>query len=159
MKRIFIAFAGALMFTIQAGCTQPVGGTTSSANKAVEKSDSKIIHLTKQTFLEQIFNYETETEWKYNGNLPAIVDFYADWCGPCRMLSPVLEELQKEYGGKLQIYKVDTQVERQLAGALGIQSLPTVLFIPQDGKPQAMLGFRPKEDIEKIIAEFLKVKK
>jgi thioredoxin len=155
MKRFAFLIAGAFLFASYAGCTQPAGGSS----KSPAKSESKIIHLTKESFLEQIFNYEKETEWKYNGKLPAIVDFYADWCGPCRMLSPVLEELQKEYDGKLQIYKVDTQTERQLAGALGIQSLPTVLFIPKDGKPQAMLGFRPKADIEKIIGEFLKVNK
>ncbi len=159
MRKLLIALAGAFLVTVHAGCTQHAGSTPKVSGNKSETAKNEIVYLTKQTFLEQIFNYEKESDWKYNGELPAIVDFYADWCGPCRMLSPVLEELQKEYGGKLQIYKVDTQVERQLAGALGIQSLPTVLFIPKDGKPQAMLGFRPKEDIEKIITDFLKVQK
>lgn len=155
MKKTLLFLAVAFVLMLDVGCTQPVG----DKNKPQAKdSKSEIIHLTKAEFLTTVFNYEKEKDWKYNGNMPAIVDFYADWCGPCRMLAPVLEELQKEYGGKIQIYKVDTQKERQLSADLGIQSLPTVLFIPNDGQPQAMLGFRSKEDIKKIIEEFLKVK-
>lgn len=158
MKLILTVVAG-FVLAFQAGCTQPVSGSSTANAKLVEGTSSGIIHLTKSSFVDSIFDYENESQWRYKGELPAIVDFYADWCGPCRMLAPVLEELQKEYAGKLQIYKVDTQKERQLSGALGIQSLPTVLFIPKDGKPQALLGFRSKADLEKIIADFLKVEK
>ncbi len=118
-----------------------------------------IIHLTNDSFKTEIFNYETEKEWNYNGELPAIVDFYADWCGPCKMLAPILEDLQKDYNGKIQIYKVDTQKERELAGVFGIRSLPTIVFIPANGQPQAVMGYHNKEQMEQIISEILKVSK
>ncbi len=158
MKLILTVVAG-FVLAFQAGCTQPVSGNSAANPNGAKGTNNGIIYLTKSSFVDSIFDYENESQWRYKGELPAIVDFYADWCGPCRMLAPVLEELQKEYAGKLQIYKVDTQKERQLSGALGIQSLPTVLFIPKDGKPQALLGFRSKADLEKIIADFLKVEK
>ncbi len=159
MRKLILAALVALVLPLAAMGSQPVKAAGSDQKQNSKGSGTNIIYLTKSSFVETIFDYEKETEWSYKGELPAIVDFYADWCGPCRMLAPVLEELQKEYAGKLQIYKVDTQQERQLSGALGIQSLPTVLFIPKNGQPQALLGFRPKEDLKKIIAEFLKVEK
>jgi len=117
------------------------------------------IHLTTQDFKEKIFNYETVKDWKYQGELPAIIDFYADWCGPCKMVAPLLEELQKEYGNKLVIYKVDTESERELAGMFGIQSIPSLLFVPVDGQPQMAMGALPKAIFEKAIDDVLKVKK
>lgn len=146
----------ALFVSFQLAATVP----NNNGNKPEqEKSETAVIKMTKADFLAKVMDYEKNpTEWVFKGDKPCVIDFYADWCGPCRMLAPVLEELQTEYAGKLQIYKVDTQKERQLSGALGIQSLPTVLFIPKEGKPQALLGFRSKEDLEKIIADFLKVK-
>lgn len=92
-------------------------------------------HLTTQEFKDLVFDYTKEQEWKYNGKLPAIIDFYADWCGPCKMVAPVLEELSSEYEGKLNIYKVDTEKEQELAAVFGIQSIPTFLFIPAEGQP------------------------
>ncbi len=124
-----------------------------------EKNDSGVIYLNKETFKEKVFNYETNKEWKYEGTTPAILDFYADWCGPCRMLAPVLKDIQKEYNGKVQIFKVDTDKEKELAGIFGIRSLPTIVFIPVDGQPQAVMGFRPKEEMEKMIQEVLNVSK
>ncbi|MGV8829407.1 MAG: thioredoxin [Breznakibacter sp.] len=159
MRKVLLTSVVAFVLTLHAGCVQPVEGNTAGKAKASEGISNGIVYLTKSSFVESIFDYEKESEWRYKGDLPAIIDFYADWCAPCRMLAPVLDELQKEYAGKLQIYKVDTQKERQLSGALGIQSLPTVLFIPKEGKPQALLGFRSKEDLEKIISDFLNVKK
>jgi thioredoxin len=117
-----------------------------------------IIHLTDVTFKTKVFNYTANKEWKYEGNKPAIIDFYATWCGPCRMMSPIIEQVAKEYGDKIVIYKVDTDAEQVLAQSLGIQSLPTLLFIPMDGKPQASMGAIPKESLEKAINEILLVK-
>src|SRR5207253_2125221 len=91
------------------------------------------IHLSAQEFKDRVFDYEKEQEWKYKGELPAIVDFYADWCGPCRAVAPALEELSDEYEGKLVIYKIDTDKEMELSALFGIQSIPTILFIPMEG--------------------------
>ena len=114
-------------------------------------------HLTKETFKSKLFDYEKNKEWKYQGKLPAIVDFYADWCGPCKMVAPVLEELAKEYEGKIDVYKIDTDKEQELAGAFGINSIPSILFIPKDGKPQMSVGALPKEGFKKCITDILKV--
>ena len=113
--------------------------------------------LTKQTFQAKIFNYEQNKEWKFEGNLPAIVDFWAEWCAPCRMVAPVLEELSKEYEGKINIYKVNTEHEQELAASFGIQSIPSLLFIPVDEQPQMAAGALPKDALVKIIDEVLKV--
>ena len=115
--------------------------------------------LTKETFLEKVFNYEKNKEWKYEGDVPCIIDFYADWCGPCKMVAPILEQLSEEYEGKLKIYKVDTEVERELAAAFGIRSIPSMLFCPMDAEPQMAQGALPKPQLEKIIKDFLKVDK
>jgi len=113
------------------------------------------IQLTTQGFKEKVFNYETEQDWKYNGELPAIIDFYADWCGPCKMVAPVLEELSKEYDGRLVIYKVNTNVERELSTLFGIQSIPTILFIDAAGEPSMQPGAFPKHVFKKVIEENL----
>ena len=116
-------------------------------------------HLTFETFKEKVFNFEENQEWKYEGSVPCMIDFYADWCGPCKMVAPVLEELQKEYGDKIVIYKIDTEQERELAGMFGIQSIPSLLFVPVDGQPQMAMGALPKSTFEKAIADVLKVEK
>ena len=114
-------------------------------------------NLTKQEFLNKVYNYEVNKDWKYEGDLPAIIDFYADWCGPCKMVAPVLEELSNEYEGKVNIYKVNTEHEQELAGAFGIQSIPSMLFIPLEDKPQMAVGALPKESIEEAMKDVLKV--
>ncbi|MEE9430283.1 MAG: thioredoxin [Melioribacteraceae bacterium] len=103
--------------------------------------------LTKETFLEKVFDYENNKEWKFKGELPCVIDFYADWCGPCKMVAPVLEELSEEYAGKINIYKVDTEAQQELAGAFGIKSIPSILFCPKDEKPQMAQGALPKESL------------
>ena len=113
--------------------------------------------LTKTTFLEKVFNFEENKDWKYEGELPAIIDFWAEWCGPCRMVAPVLEELSTEYEGKINIYKVNTENEQELAGAFGIRSIPSLLFIPVGEQPQMAAGALPKDAFVKIIDEVLKV--
>lgn len=102
-------------------------------------------HLTKETFRQKVFDFENNREWKFAGEKPCIIDFYADWCGPCRMVAPVLEELQKEYAGQIDIYKVDTEQEQELASAFGIRSIPSFLFCPVAGQPQMAMGALPKE--------------
>ncbi len=112
-------------------------------------------HLTKETFLKKVFDYENNTEWKYEGELPAIIDFYADWCGPCKMVAPILEDLSKEYEGKISIYKVDTEKEQELASVFGIRSIPSILFIPKEGKPQMAAGAMPREGFVEAINTLL----
>lgn len=112
-------------------------------------------HLSKQVFLEKIFNYEVNKEWKFEGELPCIIDFYADWCQPCKMVAPILEELSKEYEGKINIYKVDTEAEQELAGAFGIRSIPSILFCPKEGQPQMATGALPKDSFRHAIDEIL----
>ena len=114
-------------------------------------------HLTKESFKEKVFNFELNTEWKFEGKVPAIIDFYADWCSPCKMVAPILEELQKEYGDKLNIYKVNTEEQQELAGMFGIQSIPSILFVPSEGQPQMALGALPKETFRSAINDVLKV--
>lgn len=113
------------------------------------------IQLTTQGFKEQIFNYETEQDWKYQGDLPAIIDFYADWCGPCKMVAPILEELSDEYADKLVIYKVNTDIEQELSAVFGIQSIPSLLFIDANGEPMLQAGAFPKHVFKKVIEEKL----
>jgi thioredoxin 1 len=130
-------------------------------NKQNNKSnnESTMEHLTTQTFKEKVFNYEKNKEWKFEGDEPCIVDFYADWCGPCKMVSPILEDLSKEYAGKIHVYKVDTDKEQELDGVFGIRSIPSILFIPKDGQPQMSMGALPKESFVKAINEILLAQK
>lgn len=112
-------------------------------------------HLTKQVFLEKVFNYEVNKDWKFEGELPCIIDFYADWCQPCKMVAPILEELSKEYEGKINIYKIDTEAEQELAGAFGIRSIPSILFCPKEGQPQMATGALPKDSFRQAIDDIL----
>jgi thioredoxin 1 len=114
-------------------------------------------HLTKESFKEKVFNYETNKEWKFEGKVPVIIDFYANWCGPCKMVAPVLEELQKEYGDKLTIFKVNTEEQQELSSIFGIQSIPSILFVPLEGQPQMAMGALPKETFKSAISDVLKV--
>lgn len=114
-----------------------------------------VIPLTTQAFKENIFDYEKEEAWNYKGEQPAIIDFYADWCGPCRSVAPVLEELSNEYKDKLTIYKLDTDAEAELSAMFGIQSIPTFLFIPMQGSPMMQKGALPKNVFKQIIDERL----
>jgi len=115
--------------------------------------------LTKETFLEKVFNYEKNKEWKFEGDVPCLIDFYADWCGPCKMVAPVLEQLSEEYEGKINIYKVDTEAQQELAAAFAIRSIPSMLFCPKEGEPQMAQGALPKQQLEEIIKDVLGVSK
>jgi thioredoxin 1 len=116
---------------------------------------NQVVHLTTQEFKDKVFNFETNKEWKYEGTLPAIIDFYADWCGPCKMVAPLLEDLAREYAGQIMVYKVNTEDEQELASVFGIRSIPTLLFVPVEGQPQAAMGALPKQTFEKVIKEVL----
>lgn len=174
MKKIVLSITAAALLTLS--CTN---GSASSlenpdqksttlnsevADKAGDdqsKGSGKPVYLTKQDFLEKVMNYEkNQTEWVYEGEIPALIDFYADWCGPCRQAAPVLEELAKEYEGRIHIYKVDTQKEQELASVFGIRSIPAFLFVPQNGKPTMSNGIAqtPEETkamFKKMIDEIL----
>jgi thioredoxin len=121
-------------------------------------AESAVVQLTNDAFKQMVFNYDENKEWKYEGTLPAIIDFYADWCAPCRQLSPLVDEIAKEYEGKIVVYKVDTEKEKALAQSLGITGLPTLLFIPLEGKPQMSMGAIPKESLVKAITDVLLIK-
>lgn len=114
-----------------------------------------MLELDMQSFKEKVFNFEENKEWKFEGDKPVVIDFYADWCGPCKMLSPVLEELSKEYEGKIDIYKVNTDKEQELSSMFGIRSIPSILFCPSDGDPQMAMGALPKDQLKKAFSEVL----
>lgn len=152
MKIISIPFAIGLMLVFS-NCNAGNPAKTTSTNN----DKGNVIVLTNETFKQKIFNYEVNKSWKYEGKLPAIIDFYADWCGPCRKLSPLVEEIAKKYDGKIIVYKVDTDAQQQLAQSMGISSLPTLLFIPVKGQPRSSLGALPRENLEKAIREVLLV--
>lgn len=114
-------------------------------------------NLTKESFKSKIFDWEKHKEWSYEGDLPAVVDFFAQWCGPCKMLGPVLEELASKYEGKMHVFKVDIDAEPELAALFDVQSVPTLLFVPLEGQPAIALGALPKQELQRAIEEVLKV--
>ncbi len=115
------------------------------------------VQLSKESFKEKIFNYEANKDWKFEGELPCIIDFYADWCAPCKMIAPIMEELSKEYEGKINFYKLNVDEEQEVASLFGIQSIPSILFIPLNEQPQMAVGAIPKESFRQAIKEVLKV--
>lgn len=114
-------------------------------------------YLTKETFVEKVFDFENSKEWEFKGTKPAIIDFYADWCGPCKMIAPILEELSNDYNGLVDIYKIDTEEQQELAAMFGIRSIPSILFIPMNDKPQMAVGAIPKEGFIKAIEDIFAV--
>ena len=156
MKKMFI-MAVSLLMAITA-----CNGNTSSSKETTEtttvtaKSETLVKHLNKTEFKTKVYDYEKNaSKWVFEGKRPAIVDFYATWCGPCKMVAPILEELAKEYEGKIDVYKIDTDQERELSAAFGIRSIPTLLFIPVEGDPQIAQGALPKAELKKIIDDFM----
>ena len=152
-KSIMSAFAIVLATTACAGNS---GENKKSNEPTKEENKMEVVSLNKADFLKKVYNYEANPkEWKFEGSRPAIVDFYATWCGPCKALHLVLEELSKEYSGKVDIYQIDVDKEKELAAAFGIRSIPTLLMIPMKEEPRISQGALPKDQLKKAIDEFL----
>jgi thioredoxin 1 len=167
MKSLFLIFALLSLIIIACGNRNQSDKIKveqiSETNK--EASNSNVVKLDKTLFIQTIWDYNTTpTEWKYKGKLPAIIDFYADWCGPCKIAAPILDEIAKEYAGKVQIYKINTDKEQELAQVFGIKGIPAFLYIPVTGIPSMTSGIgQTKEDTKKMfidnIVQYLQVKK
>lgn len=164
MKKLLFVLAIAV-FSLQS-CN--AGQTKSKSNEKSEKETAPVqtvsqssdseggsVKLTKSKFIDDVWDYENSPEeWKFKGDKPALIDFYADWCGPCKIASPILEEVSNEYAGQITVYKVDTEVERELASVFGVRSIPAFLYIPENGKPVMMSGIgRTKEDTKKMFKD------
>ena len=148
-----------LMFLIFLLVALFVGGGSLAAQSSRKSRESKTVKLDKAAFLKKVLNFEKSPNvWNYLGDKPAVIDFYADWCGPCRRLAPVLDELAAEYAGKVVFYKVNVDDDREIAEAFGITSLPTIVFVPVKGNPNAGTGFMPKETLRGAIKDILKEK-
>lgn len=159
MKKLMGATLVLILITVTA-CAGKTNETKNEVNNTKETKKMGPIHLTKAEFLAKVANYETNpNEWKYLGDKPCIIDFYANWCGPCKMIAPILEELAKEYDGQIYIYKVNTEEEMELASAFGIRSIPSLLFCPMGENPQMAQGAMPKDAFKKAIDEVLLKKK
>lgn len=158
MKKFILGsflFMGMLLFASCSGASANKQAASADADQA-GKTQSGPIHLTRAEFLKKVVDYETNSkEWKYLGDKPAIIDFYADWCGPCKKMAPDIEELSKEYAGKIYIYKVNVDKEQELASAFGIQSLPTIWFVPMKGDPQVSVGALSKAQLKEMIDKVL----
>jgi len=164
MKNLFLVLVFGVFLFQSTACTANGKGEKKSTSEAVEVatdavSTSQVISLDEASFILKVFDFKNSKEWAYKGDRPAIIDFYAEWCGPCKRLAPVLVELQQEYGDKIQVYKVDAEKNRELAASFGVDAYPTLLFIPMNEKPAGAKGLLPKEELERIIGTFLKVTK
>ena len=156
--KIKFLIVGVLSAFILAACTNTnkQDDKTTNLKQTNINMEQKTINLTKAEFLTKVANYEQSPDkWEYLGDKPCLIDFYADWCGPCKMVAPILEELAAEYEGEIYIYKVDTEAEQELAGAFGIRSIPSILFCPMGEQPQMAQGALPKDGFKQAIDEVL----
>ena len=147
-----------VIILLSLGFTMLLTNCTSSTSGNANNTSGSVTTLTNETFKANVYNYPVNQQWKYEGKLPAIIDFYATWCPPCKKLSPLLEDLSVKYKGKIIVYKVDVDAEQQLAQSMGISGMPTLLFIPAEGQPQQSVGLVSTETLEKMIHEILLVK-
>lgn len=131
------------------------GNNPQQTPSASKQAENEVVIMNKDMFIERVFDYRNSQEWKYKGNKPAIIDLYADWCGPCRRIAPIMKELAKEYAGKIIIYKVNVDKEKELAALFNATSIPLLVFIPQSGTPQLFPGAADKTTYKKVIDEFL----
>ncbi len=146
MRKTYLIVLMAIMLSPFASCLSPLMA-------------EDVVYLTTAQFRERVFDYKSEKEWSYRGNKPCVIDFYTTWCGPCKRLAPIMEEMSQKYCDQVVFYKADTERERELAYVFGINSIPQVLYIPKEGKPMLLKGLYPKEEIVRIIDEFLLGKK
>ncbi len=154
MRKTKYTFILSAVMVIVSCCRNSGGDNQQNTNNKEKKMQT--IHLTKSEFLVKVADYETSpNEWKYLGDRPAVIDFYASWCGPCKMIAPILEELADEYGDSIYIYKIDTEKEQELSAAFGIRSIPTLLFVPMEGAPQLAQGAMPKNALKEAIDKVL----
>jgi thioredoxin len=154
MKKTVVFSLMALLLT---ACNNKTEQPVNQVKETIKKEHKMTtIHLTKTEFLSKVANFETNpSEWKYLGDKPALIDFYADWCGPCKAVAPILEELAAEYGDSIYIYKIDTEAEPELASAFGIRSIPSLLFVPMTGQPQMAVGALSKPQLKDAIENVL----
>ncbi|MCF8231026.1 MAG: thioredoxin [Bacteroidales bacterium] len=153
-KSLFIlAILAGLIFSSCSGNETKANG---SGDEDKNETSGKPIHLTKETFKTKVMNYEeNKKQWVFEGNKPCVIDFYADWCQPCKKIAPIMKDLAKEYEGEINVYKVDTEKQKELARVFGIKSIPSILFCPKDGKPQMTRGVMPKKRFVNIVDELL----
>jgi len=152
-------FLFALIALLSSFSTNMLAQNQTRTSATNTEAEGKVIHINKEEFLKKVFNFETSTEWKFLGNRPVILNFYANWCGPCRMIAPFLEQLAEEYKEQIYIYKINIDQEKELARAFGAGSIPLLVFVPMQGQPQANKGALPKEDIKRAIDIILLGKK
>lgn len=160
MKKSLLAVL--VMMTFLTGCKAKAGESAASTETKTTTNNKQMgtIHLTKETFMQKVANFEANPkEWKYLGDKPCIIDFYADWCGPCKAVAPILEELAKTYDGQIYVYKINTDEQQELAGMFGIRSIPSLLFVPMNDKPQMSVGALPKAQMVEAINNILLAKK
>ena len=154
MRKTKCAFILSAVMVLVSCCRNSGGDNQQNTNNKEKKMQT--IHLTKSEFLAKVADYETSpNEWKYLGDKPAIIDFYATWCGPCKATAPVLEKIAEEYDGRINVFKVDVDQEQELASIFGIQSIPSILFIPMNEKPQMATGAMRQSDFERAINDIL----
>lgn len=164
MKNLFLLLVFSVFLLQSTACSAGNSSDNTSGSEFVQAvpvagNNRQVISLNEASFIELVFDFKNNKDWDYKGDRPAIIDFYAEWCGPCKRLAPILVELQQEYGDKIQVYKVDAEKNRELAAAFGVDAYPSLLFIPMNDKPGGAKGLLPKEELERIIETFLKVKK
>lgn len=146
--------------TNEASVASGIGhSNTSSSHEESSSNEGGVTKITTADFKKLIFDYDKNKEWKFTGKRPCVVDFYADWCGPCKIVAPRLDQLSQEYAGKVDFYKVNTDEQRELSGVFQIRGIPSILFCPVEGQPQMSTGAFSKEEYKKIIEEFLLSKK
>ena len=165
MKKLTFIIGFALIINLTACSSNNGSNDSGSAETTIPSVGSdltdqgKVQHLNAETFKKLVWDYNKSADnWVFEGDLPVIIDFYADWCRPCKIVAPILDELAEEYKGKIRIYKIDTEKQKELARVFNIRSIPAVLFIPTDDKPQMSVGALPKPTFEQAIREVLKVK-
>jgi thioredoxin len=155
-----ILILSTILIILTTGCSSTTGKTSDSNTSGVKQETGKVEYLTYDTFLTKVWNFESNPQnWVYEGEVPAIIDFYADWCAPCRKIAPIMEKIAKDYDGKLKVYKIDVDKEQKLAGVFQVRSIPSILFTPVSGQPMMQAGAMTEEMYVKIIEEQLLNKK